>query len=60
MSSPHINTANPAGSPKVTDLRVVGQSLSGSSSAFDRITALATRLVPMPKKEVDAERREGE
>jgi hypothetical protein len=51
------NTANPAGSPKVSGLQVVG-ALPTEPAEFARFASLASKLVQVPKAEVDQRRQE--
>jgi hypothetical protein len=58
MSPSFINTANPAGSPKLTELRVPLQPSPVKAKAeFDQFSDLARKLVGVPKSEVDEQRK---
>jgi hypothetical protein len=47
-------TGNPAGSPRLTDVKVNG--VPASESEFDRFKDLAQKLVKVSKAEVDDQR----
>jgi hypothetical protein len=48
------NTANPAGHPKISNVRVVG--VPTKPDEFQRFEDLARKLAQVPKSEVDAKR----
>jgi hypothetical protein len=53
-----VHTANPAGSPKITDVRITGVPEPGSTKPdeFERFEDLTRKLVQVPKTEVDEKR----
>lgn len=59
MGPSFINTANPAGSPNLTELRVPLQpSPVRAQAEFDRFHDLARKIVAVPKSELADKRRE--
>lgn len=50
MNPSFVNTANPAGSPKLTDLQIS----AASTSEFERFEDLANKLLCVPKSSLDA------
>ena len=52
-------TANPAGSPKLTDLAITSAPATAATREFDRFRELAGRLMGVPKSELDEKLAEG-
>ena len=56
MGPSYVNTANPAGSPRLTDVQLPQPLPGRPETEFDRFHALASTLVQVPKEELDQKR----